>query len=87
MRFVYPDVTVVKTLMIDRFRRSDQSNIVFFSHSGRSAGSDDLQELRVLIAERNHYSKLATQCSNRINNIILRFCVQTQDSHSRGEHF
>ena len=29
MRFVYPDVSVDKTLMIDRFRRSDQSNIVF----------------------------------------------------------
>ena len=37
--------------------------------------SDDLSELRVLIAERNHYSKLATQCSNRINNIIVRFGI------------
>jgi len=37
--------------------------------------SDDLQELRVLIAERNHYAKLATQCSNRINNIIVRFGI------------
>ena len=35
--------------------------------------SDDIQELRVLIAEREHFSKLATQCSNRINNIIVRF--------------
>lgn len=35
--------------------------------------SKDLQELRVLIAERNRFSKLATQCSNRINNIIVRF--------------
>ena len=35
--------------------------------------SDDIQELRVLIAERDHFSKLATQCSNRINNIIVRF--------------
>lgn len=38
MRFVYPDVSVDKTLMIDRFRRSDQSNIVFFNYAGRSAG-------------------------------------------------
>ena len=37
--------------------------------------SDDLQELRVLINERNHYSKLATQCSNRINNILVRFGI------------
>lgn len=37
--------------------------------------SNDLQELRVLIAERNHYAKLATQCSNRINNIIVRFGI------------
>lgn len=37
--------------------------------------SDDLSELRVLIAERNHYAKLATQCSNRINNIIVRFGI------------
>ena len=37
--------------------------------------SDDLSELRVLIAERNHYSRLATQCSNRINNIIVRFGI------------
>ena len=37
--------------------------------------SDNLQELRVLIAERNHYAKLATQCSNRINNIIVRFGI------------
>ena len=35
--------------------------------------SKDIQELRVLIAERNRFSKLATQCSNRINNIIVRF--------------
>ena len=35
--------------------------------------SKDIQELRVLIAERNHFSKLATQCSNRINNTIVRF--------------
>ena len=35
--------------------------------------SDDIQELRVLIAERDHFTKLATQCSNRINNIIVRF--------------
>ena len=35
--------------------------------------SDDIQELRVLIAERDHFLKLATQCSNRINNIIVRF--------------
>lgn len=34
-----------------------------------------VQSLRVLIAERNHFSKLATQCSNRINNILLRFGV------------
>ena len=33
----------------------------------------EIQSLRVLIAERSHYSKLATQCSNRINNIIIRF--------------
>lgn len=37
--------------------------------------SRDIQELRVLLAERNHYSKLATQCSNRINNIIVRFGI------------
>lgn len=37
--------------------------------------SDDLSELRVLIAERNHYAKLATQSSNRINNIIVRFGI------------
>lgn len=37
--------------------------------------SDDLSELRVLIAERNRYSKLATQCSNRINNILVRFGI------------
>jgi transposase len=37
--------------------------------------SDGLSELRVLIAERNHYAKLATQCSNRINNIIVRFGI------------
>ena len=37
--------------------------------------SDDLSELRVLIAERNHYSRLATQCSNRINNILVRFGI------------
>lgn len=37
--------------------------------------SDDLSELRVLIAQRNHYAKLATQCSNRINNIIVRFGI------------
>ena len=35
--------------------------------------SDDIQELRVLISERDHFMKLATQCSNRINNIIVRF--------------
>ena len=29
----------------------------------------------MLIAERNHYAKLATQCSNRINNIIVRFGI------------
>lgn len=28
-----------------------------------------------LLAERNHYAKLATQCSNRINNIIVRFGI------------
>ena len=28
-----------------------------------------------MIAERNHYAKLATQCSNRINNIIVRFGI------------
>ena len=37
--------------------------------------STDIQELRVLIAERNHFQKLATQCSNRINNIIVRFGI------------
>ena len=37
--------------------------------------SDDLSELRVLIAERNRYSRLATQCSNRINNILVRFGI------------
>lgn len=37
--------------------------------------TDDLSELRVLLAERNHYAKLATQCSNRINNIIVRFGI------------
>ena len=34
-----------------------------------------VQSLRVLIAERNHFSRLATQCSNRINNILLRFGI------------
>ena len=37
--------------------------------------TDDLSELRVLLAERNNYAKLATQCSNRINNIIVRFGI------------
>ena len=37
--------------------------------------SDDIQELRVLLAERNHYAKLAIKCSNRINNIIVRFGI------------
>ena len=37
--------------------------------------SADIQELRVLIAERNHFKKLATQCSNRINNILVRFGI------------
>ena len=35
----------------------------------------EIQELRVLIAERDHFKKLATQCSNRINNIIVRFGI------------
>lgn len=30
--------------------------------------SDDIQELRVLIAERDYFVKPATQCSNYINN-------------------
>jgi hypothetical protein len=36
----------------------------------------------VLIAERNHYAKLATQCSNRINNIIVRFGITIDCSTS-----
>jgi len=34
---------------------------------------EPIQSLRVLIAEREHFSKLATRCSNRINNILTRF--------------
>lgn len=35
----------------------------------------DIQELRVLLAAREHFSRRATQCSNRINNIIVRFGI------------
>lgn len=35
----------------------------------------EVQELRILIAERSHFVKLATQCSNRINNILTRFGI------------
>ena len=33
----------------------------------------DVHELRVLVHERNHYEKLATQCINRILNTLTRF--------------
>ena len=33
----------------------------------------EVHELRVLIHERNHYDKLATQCINRILNTLTRF--------------
>ena len=36
---------------------------------------EPIQSLRVLIAEREHFSKLATRCSNRINNILTRFGI------------
>ena len=49
--------------------------------------SKDLQELRVLIAERKHYSKLATQCSNRINNIIVRFGITVGRGTSVTKNF
>lgn len=32
-----------------------------------------VKELRLLVAERMHFVKLSTQCSNRINNAIIRF--------------
>ena len=35
--------------------------------------STEIHELRVLIAAREHFDKLATQAGNRINNIITRF--------------
>lgn len=35
--------------------------------------STEVQELRLLIAERNHYRRMANVASNRINNGILRF--------------
>ena len=35
--------------------------------------SREIHELRVLIAAREHFDKLATQAGNRINNIITRF--------------
>ena len=35
----------------------------------------EIQSLRVLIAQRNRFSKLATQSSNRINNILVRFGI------------
>ena len=35
----------------------------------------DIQELRVLLAAREHFARRATQCSNRINNIIVRFGI------------
>ena len=44
-----------------------------------------IQSLRVLIAERDHFSKLATQCSNRINNIITRFGFTPGARHQRDK--
>jgi transposase len=35
--------------------------------------SGEIDELRVLLAERNNFNKLATRCSNRINNTLLKF--------------
>jgi transposase len=35
--------------------------------------SVEIDELRVLLAERNNFNKLATRCSNRINNTLLKF--------------
>ncbi len=49
--------------------------------------SNDIQELRVLIAERNRYAKLATQCSNRINNIIVRFGITVGRGTSVTKNF
>ena len=35
--------------------------------------SSEIDELRVLLAERNNFNRLATRISNRINNMLLRF--------------
>ena len=35
--------------------------------------SVEVDELRVLLAERNNFNKLAARCSNRINNTLLKF--------------
>lgn len=35
----------------------------------------DVKELRLLVAERTHFVKLSTQCSNRINNAVIRFGI------------
>ncbi|MBQ8945318.1 MAG: IS110 family transposase [Lachnospiraceae bacterium] len=41
-----------------------------------------VQELRVLISEREHFVKLATRCSNRINNMIVRFGITSASKGS-----
>lgn len=39
------------------------------------APNDDVLDLRTLIAEREHYSKISTRTSNRINATLLRFGI------------
>ena len=50
--------------------------------------SDDVSALRVLIAEHDNYSMLATRASNRINSTLLRFgiTVSRDGSVTRSAH-
>ena len=48
----------------------------------------EVHELRVLIHERNHYDKLATQCINRILNTLTRFgCTLGREGSIENDPF
>ena len=65
--------TVRKTDVLDAKTLAVQSLTSIWPES--YVPSDDIKNLRVMIAERDNYKTLATRCSNRINNFLIRYGV------------
>ena len=65
--------------MSDKTDVADASKLARMSLSGvwrtYYVPSDDIRELRALIAERSSYGLIATRTSNRINSMLLRFGI------------